>query len=70
MDMADHNMTSLPDIKMVNEMSKAVIEAAQLQIHPPLLVPDDGFILRVNSTWWTKLYRSGTRDRISSQHKR
>ena len=58
-------MTSLPDIKMVNEMSKAVIQAAQLQIHPPLLVPDDGFILPVRTVpGGLNFYRSGTRDRI------
>ncbi|QDP57965.1 MAG: putative portal protein [Prokaryotic dsDNA virus sp.] len=58
-------MTALADIKMVNEMSKAVIQAAQLQIHPPLLVPDDGFILPVRTVpGGLNFYRSGTRDRI------
>ena len=46
-------------------MSKAVIQAAQLQIHPPLLVPDDGFILPVRTVpGGLNFYRSGTRDRI------
>ena len=58
-------MTALSDIKMLNEMSKAVIQAAQLQIHPPLLVPDDGFILPVRTVpGGLNFYRSGTRDRI------
>ena len=58
-------MSALPDIKMLNEMSKAVIQAAQLQIHPPLLVPDDGFILPVRTVpGGLNFYRSGTRDRI------
>jgi len=58
-------MTALADIKMLNEMSKAVIQAAQLQIHPPLLVPDDGFILPVRTVpGGLNFYRSGTRDRI------
>jgi len=41
-------MTALPDVKMLNEMSKTTIKAAQKQVDPPLLVPDDGFIFYVN----------------------
>ena len=58
-------MTALPDTKMVNKMSEVVIRAAQLQIHPPLMVPDDGYILPVRTTpGGLNFYRSGTRDRI------
>ena len=58
-------MTALPDTKMVNKMSEVVIRAAQLQIHPPLMVPDDGFMLPVRTTpGGLNFYRSGTRDRI------
>jgi len=35
-------MTVLPDIKMLNEMSKTVIRAAHKMIDPPLLMQDDG----------------------------
>ncbi len=35
-------MTVLPDIKMVNEMSKTVIRAAHKIIDPPLLLQEDG----------------------------
>ena len=42
-------MTALPDVKMLNEMSKTTIKAAQKQVDPPLLVPDDGFILPVRT---------------------
>lgn len=35
-------MTALPDIKMVNEMSKTVIRAAHKVIDPPLLLQEDG----------------------------
>jgi hypothetical protein len=38
-------MTALPDVKMLNEMSKTTIKAAQKQVDPPLLVPDDGFLM-------------------------
>ena len=58
-------MTALPDTKMVNKMSEIVINASQLQIHPPLMVPDDGFMLPVRTTpGGLNFYRSGTRDRI------
>lgn len=42
-------MVVLPDIKMINEMSKTVIRAAQKTVDPPLLIADDGVILPVNS---------------------
>ena len=35
-------MTVLPDIKMLNEMSKTVIRAAHKAVDPPLLLQDDG----------------------------
>ena len=58
-------MTALPDTKMVNKMSEVVIRASQLQIHPPLMVPADGFMLPVRTTpGGLNFYRSGTRDRI------
>ena len=37
-------MTVLPDIKMVNEMSKTVIRAAHMAVEPPLLLQDDGLM--------------------------
>ena len=59
------SMTALPDVKMLNKMSETVIRAAQLQIHPPLMVPDDGFISPVRTIpGGLNFYRSGTRDRI------
>lgn len=38
-------MTALADIKMLNEMSKTAIKAAQKAVDPPLLIADDGVIL-------------------------
>lgn len=35
-------MTILPDVKMLNEMSKTVIRAAHKIVDPPLLLPEDG----------------------------
>ena len=60
-------MTALPDVKMLNEMSKTTIKSAQKQVDPPLLVPDDGFILPVRTVpGGLNFYRSGTRDRIEA----
>jgi len=35
-------VSCLPDIKMLQEMAKTVLKAAQKIVDPPLLVPDDG----------------------------
>lgn len=37
-------MTALPDIKMLNEIMKTTIKAAQKSVDPPLIVPSDGFL--------------------------
>lgn len=59
------SMTSLPDIKMVNQMMKTIIKAAQKVTDPPLLVPDDGFILPVRTVpGGLNFYRAGTQDKI------
>jgi hypothetical protein len=58
-------MNALPDVKMVNKMSETTIRAAQKQIDPPLMVPDDGFVLPVRTTPGAlNFYRTGTRDRL------
>ena len=58
-------MTALPDVKMLNKMSETTIKAAQKQIDPPLMVPDDGFLGTVRtSPGALNFYRSGTRDRL------
>jgi len=43
-------MTCLPDIKMVNAMEKVQLKAVQKIVDPPLLVPDDGFILPIQTS--------------------
>lgn len=43
-------MTILPDIRMINEMSRTVIRAGQKVVDPPLLIADDGVIFPVNTT--------------------
>tara|TARA_S200002703_G_scaffold73763_1_gene63663 strand:+ start:4380 stop:5984 length:1605 start_codon:yes stop_codon:yes gene_type:complete len=58
-------MTALPDIKMLNKMSETSIRAVQKQVDPPLLVPDDGFILPIRTVpSGLNFYRAGSRDRI------
>ena len=58
-------MNALPDTKMLNTMSKVSIKAAQKQIDPPLMVPDDGFILPIRTVpGGLNFYRAGTRERI------
>ena len=58
-------MTCLPDIRMVNEMTKTVIRAAQKATDPPLLVPDDGFMLPLRTVpGGLNYYRAGTQDKV------
>tara|TARA_R100000234_G_scaffold35972_1_gene21398 strand:+ start:4043 stop:5638 length:1596 start_codon:yes stop_codon:yes gene_type:complete len=59
-------MVALPDVKMLNLMSKTIIQAAQKMIDPPLLVPDDGFLLPIRTQpGGLNFYRSGSRDTIT-----
>lgn len=58
-------MTCLSDTKMLNKMSEITIRSAQKQLDPPLMVPDDGFLLPVRTTPGSlNFYRTGTRDRL------
>ena len=59
-------MVALPDVKMLNLMSKTIIQAAQKMIDPPLLVPDDGFLLPIRTQpGGLNFYRAGSRDTIT-----
>lgn len=61
------SMTALPDIKMLNKMAETTIKAAQKMVDPPLLVPDDSFVLPVRTQpGGLNYYRSGSRDRIEA----
>jgi len=54
-------MTCLPDIKMINQMSKVVIKGAQKAVDPPLMVPDDGFMLPLKTSPSSLIfYQQGT----------
>ena len=43
-------MTILPDVKMLNEMNKTTIQAAQLAVLPPLLAHRDGILDAIRMT--------------------
>lgn len=58
-------MKCLPDVKMLNAMMKATIRGLQKSIDPPLMVPDNGFLLPIKtSPNSTNFYRTGMKDRI------
>jgi hypothetical protein len=58
-------MNALPDVKMLNKMSEVTIRAAQKQIDPPLMVPDDGFMLPVRTTPGSlNFYRGGAAEKF------
>lgn len=43
-------ISSFPDILMINKMSETIIVAAQKVVDPPLLLPDDGYIMPFRTT--------------------
>lgn len=58
-------MTALPEAKTVNKMTETMIKAAQKVVDPPLMVPDDGFILPLRTNpGGLNYYRKGMGDRI------
>ena len=53
-------MNSLPDVKVLNKMVEVSMKAAQKQVDPPLLVPDDAMILPIRTAPGSlNYYRSG-----------
>ncbi|CAB4182895.1 Head-to-tail connector protein, podovirus-type [uncultured Caudovirales phage] len=58
-------MTCLPDIKMINTMSRVIIVGAQKMIDPPLIVPDDGFMLPIKTSPGSLIFKAaGQEDTI------
>jgi len=59
-------MNSLPDVKVLNKMVEVGLKAAQKQVDPPLLVPDDSSYLPIKTSPGSLIYyRSGSRDTIT-----
>ena len=60
-------MNSLSDVKVLNKMVEVGMKAAQKQVDPPLLVPDDSMLLPIRmSPGSINYYRAGSRDRIET----
>jgi len=60
-------MMALPDVKVLNKMVEVGLKAAQKQVDPPLLVPDDAMMLPIRTAPGSlNYYRSGSRDRIEA----
>lgn len=58
-------VTALPDIKMLNQMMKTTIAAAEKIVDPALMVPDEGFINPIRTTpGGINYFRPGSKDRI------
>ena len=57
--------TALPDIKMLMEVMRTTLRAAQKATDPPLMAPDEGFLNPVRTTpGGINFYRAGTQDKI------
>ena len=60
-------MNALPDVKVLNKMVEIGLKAAQKQVDPPLLVPDDSMLLPIRMAPGSiNYYRAGSRDRIET----
>lgn len=58
-------MKALPDVKMLDEMARVTIQAAQLTIRPPMIGPSDGFMYPLDLTPdGFSYYTPGTQDEV------
>lgn len=58
-------MVCLPAIKMLNVMKKTTIKAAQKLVDPPLIVPDDGFMMPIKTSPGSLIFKAmGQEDTI------
>lgn len=58
-------MSVLADIRMLNEICRTTLRAAQKAVDPPLMMPDDGFLGPVRAMpGGINYYRAGSADRI------
>lgn len=57
-------MKVLPDIKLVNAMAKVLIKAGQKQVDPPLVVPNDGFLLPLQTHPGALIFKEPGSDEI------
>lgn len=60
-------MRALSDIKTANAMKKSILEGVQLQVAPPIQVPDEGVLMPVRTAPRSiNYYRAGSKDRIEA----
>lgn len=60
----------LPDIRMLNRMEFTLIKAGQKAVDPPLVVPDDGFVLPLQTHPGALIYKESGSDEIQAlEHK-
>lgn len=58
-------MSAIPEVKSLNKMAEVVLKGAQKVVDPPLMVPDDGFIMPIRTKPASlNYYRAGTTDVI------
>ncbi len=58
-------ITALPDIKMLNQMMKTTLKAAEKTVDPPVQMPDDGFLNPLRTIpGGINYYQRGSTDRI------
>lgn len=58
-------MNALPDAKTLNKMTETILIGAQKTVDPPLQLPDDGFIMPIQTRpGGLNYYRAGSNDRI------
>lgn len=58
-------MAAIPEVKSLNKMAEVVLKGAQKVVDPPLMVPDDGFIMPIRTKPASlNYYRAGTTDTI------
>ena len=51
---------ALADIKMLNTMSRDILEAAQKTLHPPVILPNDGYLLPFRTSPKAQNYKLST----------
>lgn len=62
---------ALSEARMLNEMAKTTIQAAQKAVSPPLLVPDNGIVTQLDmSPDGLTVYRAGTQDPVRELYTR
>jgi hypothetical protein len=63
-------ITCLPDIRMLNRMEFTMIKAAQKATDPPLIVPNDGFVLPIRTAPGSIIFKEPGSDEVQTlEHK-